>query len=98
MILVDATYYQCIVGVLQHLTCTYKDIQHVVNKVYKFFSQRTKQHPQAVKRILRHLNGTQDCTLRFISRSPLSLYAFLDTDWVGCSLIPRSTTGFCAFL
>ncbi|EXC01672.1 Luminal-binding protein 2 [Morus notabilis] len=55
-------------------------------------------HLKVVKRILRYLKGTQDYGLRFVSNSPISLYAFSDADWAGCSTTRRSTTGFCVFL
>ncbi|XP_019199645.1 PREDICTED: uncharacterized protein LOC109193260 [Ipomoea nil] len=95
---VDATYYRSIVGALQNLTFTRPDIQHAVNKVCQFFNSPTELHLKAVKRILRYLKGTQDYGLRFISKSPLSLYAFSYADWAGCPLTRRSTTSFCAFL
>jgi hypothetical protein len=97
-ILVDATNYRSIVGALQYITLTRPDLTHAVNLVCQFMHQPGASHFQAVKRILRYLQGTLDYGLRLLSRSSLSLYGFSDADWAGCLDTRRSTTGYCIYL
>jgi hypothetical protein len=97
-ILVDATNYRSIVGALQYITLTRPDLTHAVNMVCQFMHQPGASHFQAVKRILRYLQGTLDYGLRLLSRSSLSLYGFSDADWAGCLDTRRSTTGYCIYL
>ncbi|KAH9733814.1 reverse transcriptase Ty1/copia-type domain-containing protein [Citrus sinensis] len=95
---VNATEYRQIVGSLQYLTFTRPDITHAVNKVCQKFQQPTKADLRAVKRILRYLKGTLNFGLRYLKQSSLTLYGFLDSDWAGCPLTRRSTSGFCIYL
>uniref|UniRef100_A0A2N9F269 Reverse transcriptase Ty1/copia-type domain-containing protein n=1 Tax=Fagus sylvatica TaxID=28930 RepID=A0A2N9F269_FAGSY len=97
-ILVDATNYHSIVGALQYITLTRPDLTHAINLVCQFMHQPGASHFQAVKRILRYLQGTLDYGLRLLSQSSLSLYGFSDADWAGCLDTRRSTTGYCIYL
>uniref|UniRef100_A0A2N9I850 Reverse transcriptase Ty1/copia-type domain-containing protein n=1 Tax=Fagus sylvatica TaxID=28930 RepID=A0A2N9I850_FAGSY len=97
-IIVDATNYRSIVGALQYITLTRPDLTHAVNLVCQFMHQPGASHFQAVKRILRYLQGTLDYGLRLLSRSSLSLYGFSDADWAGCPDTRHSTTGYCIYL
>jgi hypothetical protein len=96
--LVDATNYRSIVGALQYLTLTRPDLTHAVNLVCQFMHQPGTTHFQAVKRILRYLQGTLDYGIRLLSHSSLTLYGFSDADWAGCPDTRRSTTGYCIYL
>ncbi|KAH9740954.1 reverse transcriptase Ty1/copia-type domain-containing protein [Citrus sinensis] len=95
---VDATEYRGLVGSLQYLTYTRPDITFGVNRVSQHFQAPTKANLKDVKRILRYRKGTLDFGLRFLSQSSLKLYAFSDSDWAGCPITRRSTTGFCIYL
>jgi hypothetical protein len=97
-ILVDATNYRSIVGALQYITLSRPDLTHAINMVCQFMHQPGTSHFQAVKRILRYLQGTLDYGLRLLSRSSLSLYGFSDADWAGCLDTRCSTTGYCIYL
>uniref|UniRef100_A0A2N9FTN5 Integrase catalytic domain-containing protein n=1 Tax=Fagus sylvatica TaxID=28930 RepID=A0A2N9FTN5_FAGSY len=96
--LVNATNYRSIVGALQYLTLTRPDLTHAVNLVCQFMHQPSTTHFQAVKRILRYLQGTVDYGIRLLSHSSLTLYGFSDADWAGCPDTRRSTTGYCIYL
>ncbi|BBH07405.1 transposable element gene [Prunus dulcis] len=52
---------------------------------------------QAAKRILRFLKGTPSHGIWF-HKGPLTLSAYSDADWAGCTFDRRSTGGFCVFL
>lgn len=58
----------------------------------------TVENFQQVKRILCFVSGTLDFGIRILQNSSLDLFAFSDSDWAGCQLPRRSTTGFCMFL
>jgi hypothetical protein len=96
--LVNATYFCSLVGTLQYLTLTRPDLTHAVNLVCQFMHQPGLSHLQAVKRILRYLQGTLHYGIRLLSRSSLNLYGFSDADWAGCPDTRRSTTGYSIYL
>jgi hypothetical protein len=66
--------------------------------VCQWFHSPTTVHWECVKRILRHVKGTVQYGLKFISCSSLILNGFLDADWAGCPSDRRSTGGFAVFL
>jgi hypothetical protein len=94
----DPILYQTIVGMLQYATITSPDLTFAVNKVSQFFAQPTELHWQAVKRILRYLQGTLQHGLHIQRSNDLSVKAFCDADWAGCPDDRRSTIGFAIFL
>ncbi|WOG94987.1 hypothetical protein DCAR_0314288 [Daucus carota subsp. sativus] len=55
-------------------------------------------HMQALKRIIRYIQGTQDYGLHLYSSSQSSLVSYTDADWGGCPDTRRSTSGYCVFL
>ena len=55
-------------------------------------------HFQAIKHILRYLQGTLDYGLRLLSQSSLSLYGFSEANWAGCPNTRHSTTSYCIYL
>ena len=85
---IDVTLFHNIAGVLQYLIFTRPDIAFVVNKVSQFLNSPT----------FSDLNGTHHFGLRYIAQSPTNLYVFSDADWVSCTTIRRSVTGFCTLL
>ncbi len=97
-ILVDAINYHSIMGTLQYITLTRLDLTHAVNLVCQFRHQPGASHFQAVKHILRYLQGTLDYGFQLLSRSFLSLYGFSDVDWAGCLDTCLSTIGYCIYL
>ena len=60
--------------------------------------QPLQSHWQAVKRILRYLQGTTSHGIHIEPCSQLHLFAFCDADWGSDPDGRRSTTGFCMFL
>jgi hypothetical protein len=96
--LVDATNYCSLVGALQYLTLTRPDLTHAVNLVCQFTHRPGLSHLQAVKHILRYLQGTLHYGIRLLSRSSLNLYGFSDADWARFLDTRRSTTGYSIYL
>ncbi|KAE8657482.1 hypothetical protein F3Y22_tig00116994pilonHSYRG00013 [Hibiscus syriacus] len=93
----DAAQYRSIVGALQYIVVTRPDIVFAVNKVCQFMQSPRNSHFQAVKRILRYLQGTADYGLRFRASSRMSLTGFADADWGSNPDDRCSTTGYCIF-
>ncbi|XP_028095256.1 uncharacterized protein LOC114295243 [Camellia sinensis] len=89
--------YRSLIGALQYLTITRPDLAFVVNHACQFLQTPFTSHFALVKRLLRYLKGTLHLGLQF-SPDLLTLHAFSDSDWAGCSLDRRSTTGYCVFL
>ncbi|XP_026429121.1 uncharacterized protein LOC113325107 [Papaver somniferum] len=85
-------------GALQYLTFTRPDISYAVQQVCLFMHDPREPHMQALKRIIRYLQGTIHHGL-FISVSTTSgLTTYSDDDWAGCPDSRRSTSGYCVFL
>lgn len=82
-LLESPTEFRTIVGSLQYLALTRPDIAFTVNKLSQFMHRPTTVHWQALKRLLRYLNGTLDVGLNIYRDSPLRLHAFSDADWAG---------------
>jgi hypothetical protein len=57
---VDATQYWRLVGSLRYLAHTRPDLVFFVGYASRFMQRPTKEHEQAVKRILRYVAGTLD--------------------------------------
>ena len=55
-------------------------------------------HFNALKRILRFVQGTLSYGLQLFSSTTESLVAYSDADWAGCPDTHRSTSGYCVFL
>ncbi|XP_070672584.1 uncharacterized mitochondrial protein AtMg00810-like [Malus domestica] len=98
-LLFDPIEYRALVGGLQYLTWTRPDLSFAVNLVCQFMHSPRHSHFQAVKRILRYLKGSLDLGLWFPKcAKTLSIHAYSDVDWAGCSIDRRSTGGFCIYL
>ena len=55
-------------------------------------------HLVAVKRIFRYLKGQPKLGLWYPNNSSFDLYAYTDSDYGGCNLDRKSTSGGCQFL
>jgi len=94
----DSTRYRSIVGALQYLTLTRPDLSFAVNKVCQFLHSPTTVHWEAVKRILRYVQGTIKMGIKISKSKSMLVSAFSDADWAGCPDDRRSTGGFAVFL
>ena len=64
----------------------------------RFMHAPRKPHMEVVLCVLRYLKSNLGQGLFFPSHNDLSLRAFSNSDWVGCPISHRSTTGYCVFL
>lgn len=93
----DPKLYRQTVGSLQYATITRPDIAYAVNRVFPFMHAPTTLHWQAVKRILRYLNGTLHHCLHFQAHQASSLVAYSDSGWISDTDDSRSQYGFAVF-
>lgn len=99
--------YCCAVGSLNYLSqCTRPDILHSVSLLSQFLEKPTLSHWAHFKRVLRYLRGTSALGLTYgvppvnetltklkpSSDSPR--LAFSDSNWAGCQITRRSTSGY----
>lgn len=75
----DPSFYRSIVGSLQYLTITRLDISFMVNTACQHMHELRNSHFQAVKKILRYLQGMGSLLLRY-TLGLLSLHGFSDAD------------------
>lgn len=94
----DPTLYRSLAGALQYLTLTRPDIQYAVQQLCLFMHDPRVPHFQALKRVLRYLQGTLAHGLQLYRSSSSTLTAYTDADWAGCPNTRRSTSGYCIFL
>lgn len=97
--LVSASEYRCLVGSLRYLTHTRPDISYAVGVVSRFMEKPTIKHQQAVKHILRYIQGTVNYGLEYEKAgSKRVLTGFSDSDLAGDVVDRRSTGGMCFYL
>lgn len=97
VLIANPSEYRSVLGALQYLTHARLDITFAVNKLSQFLHSPRMIHWQAVKRLLRYLQGSKSHGI-FISGSlTLQLQGFSDADWAGSSSDRKSTGGYCVF-
>ncbi|XP_021773581.1 uncharacterized protein LOC110737545 [Chenopodium quinoa] len=94
VLLPNATEYQRLIGKLIYLGLTRPDITYAINSLSQFMQQPTSVHMQAAKRILRYLKLARNQGISLASNSAAVLTAYADSDWGGCPITRRSTTGY----
>lgn len=97
-IAVDKGQYQRLVGKLIYLTHTRPDISFAVSIVSQFMNFPTKEHMDAVYRILRYLKKDPGKGLMFKKTLNRSLEVYTGIDWVGSPTDRESTSGYCTYV
>eukprot|EP00253_Pinus_taeda_P004823 PITA_04823 len=90
--------YRSMIGSLLYLIGTRPDIMHVVGIVGRFQANPKETHLQAVKRIFKYLQGTQDYGLWYPRDTDLTLHAYTDEDWAGSVDDRKNTSGGAFFM
>jgi hypothetical protein len=89
--------YQSLTGALLWISgMTRPDISFAISKLCQFNRQPHYSHWSAALRVLHFVYQTRNHGIAFINQSEksLKLRAYSDSDWSGCQLSGRSTTGF----
>ena len=95
---VDQKLYRGMIGSLFYLTASGSYITFSVCMCARYQSDPRESHLLATKRIFRHINGTQNVRLWYSTSSLLELIAYSDSDFAGCKLDRKSTSGVCYFI
>ncbi|KAC9702930.1 hypothetical protein E3N88_45366 [Mikania micrantha] len=95
---VDETLYRCMIGSLMYLTASRPDIMFATCVCARFQAAPKESHLIAVKIIFRYLQGTQSLGIWYSTGHSCKLVAFSDSDYAGCKLTRKSTSGGCQFL
>ena len=94
-LLKNAAQYRRLVGRLIYLTISRPKITYLVHVLSRFMHEPSKPHIEAALRVVRYLKKNPGQGLFFSSQSDLRLRAYCDSDWGGCPMTRRSTTGYC---
>ncbi|XP_057432450.1 uncharacterized mitochondrial protein AtMg00810-like [Lotus japonicus] len=94
----DPTLYRSLAGALQYLTFTRHNISYAVQQVCLHMHAPCTDHMLALKRILRHVQGTIHFGLSLTPSPIQKLISYTNADWGGCPDTRRSTSGYCVFL
>ncbi|KAK6159149.1 hypothetical protein DH2020_006463 [Rehmannia glutinosa] len=94
----DSSTFRSTLGSLQYLILTRPDISFVVNKLSHFLHHPKESHMTAAKRILRYLKGSQEVGLWYPKEGGFKLIGYSDSDYAGCRVDRKSTSGYCIFL
>lgn len=97
-LLKDPGRYRRLIGRLIYLTVSRPDITYSVHVLSRFMHEPRKLHMEAALRVVRHLKNAPGQGLFFSSNNDFRLKAYCDSDWAGCPITRRSTTGYCVFL
>jgi len=95
---VDQTKYRRLIGSLLYLTTSRPDIMFVVCLCARYQANPKESHFNAAKRILKYLKGATNVGLWYSSYSPIHLIGYSDSDFAGCKLDRKSTSGTCHLL
>ena len=89
----DQTKYRCIIGSLLYLTAGRLDKMFSVHMCPCYQSSPKESHFSTAKRIMKYLKGTLHVGLWYRKGAEISLVGYLDSDFVGCKVDRKSTSG-----
>jgi hypothetical protein len=94
----DKERYQRLVGKLIYLSHTRPDISYAVSVVSQFMHCPSKNHMDAVVRILRYLKSAPGKGIMFSKNDHLDVEGYTDADWAGNLADRKSTSGYFTFV
>ena len=86
-------YSSAVGSIMYAMICTRPDIAYAVGVVSRYMSNPGKKHWEAVKGIMRYLNGTRDVCICFGSKGTC-VEGYTDADYAGDMDKRRSTSGY----
>ncbi|XP_071728450.1 secreted RxLR effector protein 161-like [Rutidosis leptorrhynchoides] len=90
--------YMEMIGSLLYLTASRPGIMFVTFLCARYQADPKDSHYKVVKRIFRYLKGTPNLGLWYPKGSGFDLIRYTDTDYAGCKLDRKSTSGGCQLL
>jgi len=94
----DQTKYRGLIGSLLYLTASRPDVIFSICLCARFQAKPKESHYMAAKRILKYLKGTIDVGLWYPSEVSMNLISYSDSDFAGCKIDRKSTSGTCHLL
>ena len=95
---INPSLYRGMIGSLLYLTASRPDIMFATILCAHFQANPKESHLIAVKRIFRYLKHTPRLALWYHRDSAFDLYGYTDSDYAGCNIDKKSTSGGCHFL
>jgi hypothetical protein len=95
---VDITSFRGMIGSLLYLTASRPDIMFATCLCARFQADPRESHLIAVKRIFRYLKGTPNLGIWYPRDTGFNLIGYSDSDYAGCRIDRKSTSGSCQFL
>ena len=96
--MVDQKLYRSIIGSLLYITASRPDVMFSVCMCARFQASPREIHLKAAKRILRYLKYTPNIGLWYPKGAQFELIGYSDSDYAGCKVDRKSTSGCCQFL
>ncbi|GKC03144.1 retrovirus-related pol polyprotein from transposon TNT 1-94 [Tanacetum coccineum] len=96
--LVNETLYRGMIRSLMYLTATRPDIYFFIVLCARYQSNPKESHLIVVKRILRYLKDTLTLGLYYSKCSGFDLKRYSNSDYAGCNMDRKSTSGACQIL
>jgi hypothetical protein len=96
--MVDQKLYRSMIGSLLYVTVSRPDVMFSVCICARFQASPRESHLTTTKRILRYLKHTQDVGFWYPKDAKFELVGYSDSDYAGCKLERRSTSGTCQLL
>jgi hypothetical protein len=90
--------YRSMIGSLIYLTAGRPDIMFVVCNCALYQANPKTSREAAVKRIFRYLKGRPKLGLWYPRGADLDLHVYSNSDYGGCNLDRKSTSGGCRYL
>ena len=90
---VDQTLYHSMIGSLLYLTASRPDIMFSVCMCACFQANPKESHLSAIKRILRYLKHTPSIGLWYPKGTSFTLLGYSDSEFAGCRVDRKSTSG-----
>lgn len=90
--------YQRLVGKLIYLSHTRPDIAYAVSVVSQYMHNPSKDHMDAVIRILRYLKSAPGRGIMYSKNGHVKIDGYTDADWAGCVDDRKSMAGYFTFV
>lgn len=92
---VDSTLYRQVIGSAMYLSVGSRpDIAFTVSRLAQFVENPTQPLWVMAKRLLRYISGTRNIGLLYDGKCPVTPMGFSDSDWGGCKIERKSTSGY----